>query len=107
NGRSFDLPLLTFSAYRFGISCPRYFDDGERFGFRYRFTDKHIDLLEWLTEYGACRLAGGLNLLAKMLGKPGKMETTGGSVHDLWVEGRRQEINDYCLHDVLDTYFVF
>lgn len=106
NGRGFDLPLLTFCAFRFGVSCRRYFDD-DRYGFRFRFTDKHIDLLEWLTEYGACRLAGGLNLLAKMLGKPGKMETTGAAVEDLWAARRLQEINDYCLHDVLDTYFVF
>ena len=74
NGRSFDIPLLTLSAFRFGISCPRYFEDPDRFGFRYRFTDKHLDLMEWMTEYGAFRLKGGLNLLAKMLGKPGKME---------------------------------
>jgi predicted PolB exonuclease-like 3'-5' exonuclease len=106
NGRGFDIPLLTLCAFRFGISCPRYFDD-DRYGFRYRFTDKHIDLMDWLTEYGAYRLTGGLNLCAKMLGKPGKMGTTGASVAELHRQGRIQEINDYCLHDVLDTYFVF
>jgi predicted PolB exonuclease-like 3'-5' exonuclease len=107
NGRGFDIPLLTLSAFRFGISCPRYFDDPERYGFRYRFTSKHLDLMEWLTEYGACRLRGGLDLLAKVLGKPGKTETSGSQVEDLYRRGRLQEINDYCLQDVLDTYFVF
>lgn len=106
NGRGFDLPLMTLSAFRFGISCPRYFND-ERFGFRYRFTSKHIDLMEWMTEYGAYRLKGGLDLLAKMLGKPGKMDTKGDEVEQLYSQGKVQEINDYCLHDVLDTYFVF
>jgi hypothetical protein len=106
NGRGFDVPLLTLCAFRFGVSSARYFDD-DRFGFRYRYTEKHIDLLEWLTEYGAFRLRGGLNLLAKMLGKPGKTDTTGAAVADLHARGRLQEINDYCLHDVLDTYFVF
>lgn len=106
NGRGFDLPLLTMTAFRFGISCPRYFDD-DRFGFRYRFTEKHIDLMEWMTEFGSYRMVGGLNLLAKILGKPGKREVSGDQVHRLWSEGKLQEISDYCLHDVLDTYFVF
>ena len=107
NGRSFDIPLLSLAAFRYGISCSTYFSDPDRFGFRYRYTDKHLDLLDWLTEYGAYRLNGGLNLLAKILGKPGKMGTTGASVETMHTEGRLQEINDYCLHDVLDTYFVF
>lgn len=107
NGRGFDIPLLTLAAFRFGIPCKRYFDDPDRFGFRYRFTSKHLDLMEWITEYGAFRLKGGLNLLAKMLGKPGKMDLRGDQVPALHAAGKIQEINDYCLHDVLDTYFVF
>jgi len=106
NGRGFDIPLMTLNAFRFGISCPAYFAD-DRFGHRYRYTDKHIDLMDWLTEYGASRIRGGLNLLAKMLGKPGKMDTSGDQVASLYAEGKIQQINDYCMHDVLDTYFVF
>ena len=106
NGRGFDLPLMTLNAFRFGISCPAYFKD-DRFGYRYRYTDKHIDLMDWLSEYGASRIRGGLNLLAKMLGKPGKMGTSGAQVAGLYAEGNLRVINDYCMHDVLDTYFVF
>ena len=106
NGRGFDLPLLTLNAFRFGISCPTYFAD-DRFGYRYRYTEKHLDLMDWLTEYGASRIRGGLNLLAKMLGKPGKMGTSGDQVASLYAEGKFRQINDYCMHDVLDTYFVF
>lgn len=50
---------------------------------------------------------GGLNLLAKVIGKPGKMGTTGDKVYEMFLEGKIREINDYCVHDVLDTYFVF
>ena len=107
NGRGFDLPLMTMSAFRFGVSCPAYFDDKDRFGFRYRFTSKHLDLQEWLTEYGAFQLRGGLDLCAKMLGKPGKMDVCGSQVDELYRENKIQEINDYCLADVLDTYFIF
>ena len=38
---------------------------------------------------------------------PGKMSVAGDQVHALFREGRLQEINDYCLCDTLDTYFVF
>ena len=107
NGRGFDIPLLTLSAFRFGVPCKRYFGDPDRYGFRFRFTSKHIDLLEWVTEYGAFRLKGGLNLLAKLLGKPGKMGTRGDQVGELYRAGKLQEISDYCTHDVLDTYFIF
>ena len=48
-----------------------------------------------------------MNLLAKMLGKPGKMDTSGDQVGRLYLEGKLRQINDYCMHDVLDTYFVF
>src|SRR5262249_54895334 len=74
---------------------------------RNRFAGNHIDLFDWLSNYGACRLSGGLDLLAKMLGKPGKMGVTGEQVYQMYRDGRLQEINDYCLCDTLDTYFVF
>ena len=45
--------------------------------------------------------------LAKLLGKPGKMDVVGEQVYALYQAGKKQEINDYCMCDVLDTYFVF
>ena len=42
-----------------------------------------------------------------MLGKPGKMDVSGDQVYEMYQAGRYQEINDYCLCDTLDTYFVF
>ncbi len=102
NGRGFDLPLLELAAFRYGLSGRDYFQRSRRD--RY---NGHIDLLDWLTNFGACRLAGGLNLLSKLLGKPGKMGVTGDQVYGLYLEGKKQEINDYCMFDTLDTYFVF
>ncbi len=110
NGRSFDIPLLELAAFRFGInvgswlatSGPNYQQP------RYRYnTNAHFDLYEILTNFGSTRLTGGLNLSASMLGKPGKMDTQGYMVQDMYDEGRLAEINDYCRCDVLDTYFVF
>jgi len=105
NGRGFDIPLLELMAYRYGYTAKRHFKD--KFAGRNRFGTKHIDLQDWLSNYNAIRMNGGLNLLAKILGKPGKMSTKGSEVFDMFLEGKLQEINDYCIHDVLDTYFVF
>ena len=102
NGRGFDLPLLELCAFRYGLG------NRDHFTFdRKRFDGWHYDLLEWLTNYGAYRLVGGLNLLSKLIGKPGKMAVTGEMVYPMFLEGKLQEINDYCMFDTLDTYFVF
>lgn len=105
-GRTFDLPVLELAAYRHGISVPSYFSGRSR-GYRKRYGDRHIDLLEWFTNWGASRLRGGLDLLAKMIGKPGKMDVRGEQVLELWRAGKKDLIASYCMCDVLDTYFVF
>jgi predicted PolB exonuclease-like 3'-5' exonuclease len=104
NGRGFDLPLLEMAAFRYGCRCGgEYYDSS-----RNRYGGGHLDLFEWLNNYGACRgMAGGLNLLSKMLGKPGKMDVTGDQVYEMHLAGRAKEINDYCMFDTLDTYFIF
>jgi hypothetical protein len=105
NGRGFDLPLLELAAFRYGVNCSWYFTEYK--GPRNRYGDLHLDLHDFLTNFGAIRLAGGLNLLSKLLGKPGKVDTWGHHVYDLWKQGRVAAINEYCSFDVLDTYFVF
>jgi len=101
NGRAFDLPLMEMAAFRYGCSAQDYYQRT-----RHRFNG-HLDLCDWLANYGACRHVGGLNLLSKLLGKPGKMEITGDQVYEFFRAGRVQDINDYCMFDTLDTYFVF
>jgi 3'-5' exonuclease len=111
NGRGFDLPLLELAAFRYGISVPGWFQAVGKAGYdqpRNRFnTTSQIDLCELLTNFGATRFNGGLNLAANLLGKPGKMDVHGDMVQDMYDAGRLAEINDYCRCDVLDTYFVF
>ena len=103
NGRRFDLPLLELAAFRYLVACgAAYFDQS-----RTRFNSNHLDLLDWLSNSGACWLTGGLDALSKILGKPGKMEVAGDQVYTMWREGKTREINDYCVFDTLDTYFVF
>lgn len=106
NGKGYDLRLLELWAYHLGITIhKRHF---EKFGTRYRFSeDKHIDLHEFMSNNGAIRWRGGLNLFAKLIGKPGKMDTKGQMVQELYDQGEQFRIDDYCLCDAMDTYFVF
>jgi predicted PolB exonuclease-like 3'-5' exonuclease len=105
NGRGFDLPLLELAAFDHGCSARDYFHST-----RGRFGGNHVDLMEFLSNYNACRLVGGLDLMAKRGARPagvGKMDVSGDMVYQMHLAGKRQEINDYCMFDTLDTYFVF
>jgi predicted PolB exonuclease-like 3'-5' exonuclease len=102
NGRGFDLPVLELQALRYGCALPRYFD---RNGLRQRFG-RHLDLQDWMANFGAARLRGGLNLIAKLIGLPGKGEVGGADVQRLWERGRWTDIHRYCADDAVQTYFV-
>jgi len=110
NGRGYDLPLMELAAYRYGYPLPNWFNVDEK-SFaqsRNRYnTAAHLDLMDLITNFGASRPVGGLNLLANLIGKPGKTGIDGSKVQDMYNAGSVQEINDYCRCDVLDTYFVF
>ena len=110
NGRTFDVPLMELSAFRFGVSIPEWFNLNDRTyeQNRNRYNQSaHFDLQDVLTNFGTTRLSGGLNLVANLIGRPGKMGVAGHMVQDLYDAGEIEKINDYCRCDVLDTYFVF
>jgi predicted PolB exonuclease-like 3'-5' exonuclease len=115
NGRGFDMPLLELAAFDYGVSARDYFNNS-----RNRFHGNHIDLLDWLSNFGAYRMNGGLDNLSKRLhgdnrkrllddrdGPPGKTGVAGDRVLAMHRAGQLQEINDYCMWDTLDTYFIF
>lgn len=110
NGRGYDIPVLELAAYRFGYPVPSWFNvearTYEQARNRYN-TQSHLDLLDLLSNFGATRISGGLNLLANLIGKPGKTGVDGSQVQGLYEAGDVVAINDYCRCDVLDTYFVF
>ncbi len=110
NGRGYDLPVLELAAYRYGYSVPDWFrlsgPSYEQPRNRYNVRS-HLDLMDLFSNFGASRVSGGLNLLATLIGKPGKTEIDGSQVQDLYDAGGVEAINDYCRCDVLDTYFVF
>ena len=106
NGRGFDLPVLELAALRYGIPIARHL--GEKYGNRYRFqTDWHLDLLDYLTAYGASpRPAGGLSTLSVMCGLPPK-DTDGSEVQALYDQGQLAKIDAYSRNDVRRTYVLF
>jgi predicted PolB exonuclease-like 3'-5' exonuclease len=110
NGRSFDIPLMELSAFRYGVSIPSWFNlfDKSYEQYRNRYNiHSHLDLHEILTNFGSSWFRGGLNLAAQLINKPGKIDVQGAMVHELFEAGKLSEISEYCRCDVLDTYFVF
>lgn len=106
NGRRFDLPVLELAALRYGISAPVHF--GVNSTARYRYSEeRHFDLLDYLTNHGAVALPGGINLLLRMIGMPGKRSMGGSKVQEYYESGRLEEIHRYCRADVVQTYFLF
>ena len=110
NGRGYDMPVLEYAAYRYGLELPDWFNTSapsyEQSRNRYN-SRSHLDMMDLFSNFGATRISGGLNLLANLIGKPGKSGIDGSQVQDYYDAGRAKEINDYCRCDVLDTYFVF
>ncbi|MGL4423098.1 MAG: ribonuclease H-like domain-containing protein, partial [Gemmataceae bacterium] len=84
NGRGFDLPVLEFAAFRHGVPFVQYQQNRDR----YRTTN--VDLQEFFSNKGSVPMNGGLNLFAKMLGLPGKMDTDGSEVLRMHQAGQLQ-----------------
>ncbi|HSN82486.1 MAG TPA: 3'-5' exonuclease [Polyangiales bacterium] len=108
NGRRFDLPVLANRMLKHGVPFPAYYA-GRSGGldYRYRYSDDgHLDLAEVLTDHGASRMPS-LDALAQLVGMPGKMNVDGSKVQSMHEHGRHAEIRNYCLHDVVQTTFVF
>jgi predicted PolB exonuclease-like 3'-5' exonuclease len=106
NGRQFDLPVLELGALRYGCAVPSYFGEDSVYRRRYQIA-KHLDLYEFVTNFGTYRVRGGFDLLLRTIGMPGKGSIDGSQVQELWEAGRLPEIHEYCRRDVIQTYYLF
>jgi len=114
NGRTFDIPMLMVRALKYNLSCPAYFEQENKEisknrweNYRSRYSELfHLDLLDSLSHYGAAR---GLKLdtLCQMAGIPGKFDVSGSQVLDLYYQGERERIKEYCESDAINTYLLF
>lgn len=105
NGRSFDFPTMEMMALADGITIPRNYLN--KYGMRDRFSGKHCDLMEVLSNYGSTRLLGGMDALCKLTGIPGKGSVSGSKVNDMWSSGQYHDVELYCEDDVVNTYKLF
>ena len=104
NGRTFDMPVITSRALRHGVPMPWWFTDRNT---RYRYsTEGHFDLMDFLADFGAAKNAR-LEVYAKLVGFPGKVGVDGSQVLPLVHAGRLDEVNAYCLCDVVQTAAIF
>lgn len=117
NGSGFDLPVLHYRALRHGIAAPSYWETGDRRQeFRYRnyqarhLSSRHLDLMEALAGgggYGRWEGRAPLDMVARLVGLPGKFGASGEEVFERIRDGRLAEVRDYCEGDVLNTYLLY
>jgi predicted PolB exonuclease-like 3'-5' exonuclease len=109
NGRGFDLPVLEIQALKHGLALPRYFATGDsKQSYRGRYSEAyHIDLCDFLSNFGAAHRRGSLDVLARLVGLPGKYSIAGEDVEYLYRQKRLKEINQYCTTDTLQTFLLF
>lgn len=100
NGRGFDLPVLFYRSMKHRIPVVMQEDRS-----RYSFEESH-DICDDLSGFGASTRPS-LNLIAKLLGLPGKTDIDGSAVEDLHAKGERVRIKDYCMDDALFTYYIW
>lgn len=104
NGRRFDLPVIELRSLRHGLAQPWYTAEQRR---RYG-EGAHVDLCEVLTSYGALGPTDyGLDVFCRLIGLPGKGETDGSAVKEMFAAGEHQKIANYCKRDIAQTAHVY
>lgn len=116
NGGGFDLPVLHYRGLIHGVIAERYWlmgdgDYADSRDFKWnnyisRYHTRHLDLMDLLALYQP-RANAPLDQLAKLMGLPGKLGMDGSAVWTAWLEGRHDEVRDYCETDVINTYLVY
>lgn len=104
NTGGFDMPVIVARCLHHGIPFPWYYGNRE---VRHRYSpDGHLDLMDFLVDYSSGRNYS-LDIAAKLIGMPGKMDCDGASVGKMIAEGRREEVFAYCMTDVVQETAVF
>jgi predicted PolB exonuclease-like 3'-5' exonuclease len=99
NGRSFDLPVLFYRSMKHRAPIVQW--DRKRFSF-----DSSHDICDDLGDFGATSKPS-LDVIAKMIGLPGKQDVDGSQVEELYNRGERARIKDYCMDDAVATYQIW
>lgn len=107
NGRGFDMPVLKYRAMVHGLSCPRWFKEGDKWNnYESRYANNyHLDLLEVLSDFGASARCS-MHEVATSFGIPGKLDTAGDDVRGMFEDGKIDAIRNYCETDVCTTALI-
>jgi predicted PolB exonuclease-like 3'-5' exonuclease len=109
NSSESDLPILLQRGVAKGVSvpdfCKRPDKPWEGIDYFAQFGEYHIDLKKILGSWG--KATPSLHELAQVSGIPGKMDTTGSNVVDLWLAKKMRDIVEYNQYDALTTYLVW
>lgn len=100
NGRGFDLPVLFYRSLKHRVPVVA-LEERSRFSF-----ESSHDICDDLSEFGASGKPS-LDVIAKMLGFPGKTSVDGSQIEELYERGDLATIKDYCMQDTLNTYYIW
>lgn len=114
NGLRFDLPVLEARSMHHGMNMRWYSgrQDSQyetrpktKYKSRHDHTWQH-DLKDEISFYGMADTMS-MDLVAKLIGLPGKMETDGSMVQEMYESGEYEKIGLYCETDVLQLLFIW
>ena len=110
NSRGSDLRILIQRAVALGLQAPGFCErpnkPWEGFDYFARENPAHIDLMDVLGTWGA-KGTVSLNDMSRLSGIPGKLDTDGEQVADLWMRGEWQKIVRYNCFDAISTYLLW
>jgi predicted PolB exonuclease-like 3'-5' exonuclease len=101
HGKGFDLPVLELRSLKLGVPAAAWFRGG-----RDGAPGAHLDVKELLAAPGRGG-AASLDLYAKLVGLPGKVDVAGADVGQLYRSGQRDRIAAYCMTDVVQTWLLY
>lgn len=109
NSQASDLKILLQRSLAQGIQAPEFCQrpnkPWEGVDYFARGSEAHIDLLELLGGWG--KSTPSLHQIAVVCGIPGKMDTDGQQVAQLWLQGELRKIIAYNEFDALTTYLLW
>ena len=97
NGRGFDLPVRRLRAMIHGLSAATWSQGPSKWdSYAQRYApDWHCDLMEQISDFGACRNLG-LQDVAVAMGLPGKIGGHGSKVTAMAARGEIEQVRAYC-----------
>ena len=102
NSRAADVHILLQRAFVNGLQLPGFFKESTA----KPWNQTGVDMMDFLGGYGKHHSAS-LNEVATLCGIPGKLDTTGQDVANLYYGGQARKVVEYNMFDALTTYLVW